>query len=110
MKDVTFTEVQLHIVYKELKYNLHSKPKTWIISLALEADTAIRTLLILLLLLLLLFLWLYGPLLDLGRFFSLLILYTVGRTPWTGDQPVARPLPNHRTAKTENKRTQTSIP
>jgi hypothetical protein len=29
--------------------------------------------------------------------FSLLILYTVGRTSWTGDQPVARPLPTHRT-------------
>jgi hypothetical protein len=38
-------------------------------------------------------------LLDLGRFFSYLIVYTVGRTPWTGDQPVARPLP-----------TQTSMP
>jgi hypothetical protein len=25
--------------------------------------------------------------------FSFLILYTVGRTPWTSDQPVARPLP-----------------
>jgi hypothetical protein len=25
--------------------------------------------------------------------FSFLILLTVGRTPWTGDQPVARPLP-----------------
>jgi hypothetical protein len=36
-------------------------------------------------------LWLYSPLLDLGRFFSFLILHTVGRTPWTGDQPVARP-------------------
>jgi hypothetical protein len=36
-------------------------------------------------------------LLDLGYFFSFLILYTVGRTPWTGDQPVARPLPTHRT-------------
>jgi hypothetical protein len=33
------------------------------------------------------------PLLGLGRFFSFLILYTVSRTPWTGDQPVARPLP-----------------
>jgi hypothetical protein len=32
-------------------------------------------------------------LLDLSRFF--LILYTVGTTPWTGDQPVARPLPTH---------------
>jgi hypothetical protein len=27
------------------------------------------------------------PLLDLGHIFSFLILYTVGRTPWTGDQP-----------------------
>jgi hypothetical protein len=37
-----------------------------------------------LLLLLLLLLWLYSPLLGLGRFFSLLILYTVDRTPRTG--------------------------
>jgi hypothetical protein len=29
-------------------------------------------------------------------FFSFLIVYTMGRTPWTGDQPVARPLPTHR--------------
>jgi hypothetical protein len=29
-------------------------------------------------------LWLYSPL-HLGHFFSFLILYTVGRTPWTGD-------------------------
>jgi hypothetical protein len=43
-------------------------------------------------------------LLNLGRFFRFLIMYTVGRTPWTGDQPVARPLP------TQNKRTQTSMP
>jgi hypothetical protein len=42
--------------------------------------------------------------------FSFLILYTVGSTPWTGDQPVARPLPTHRTTKTQNKRTQTSVP
>jgi hypothetical protein len=35
---------------------------------------------------------LYSPLLDLGRFYSSLIFYTVGRTPWTGDRPVARPL------------------
>jgi hypothetical protein len=39
-----------------------------------------------------------------------LFFYTVGRTPWTGDQPVARPLPAHRTVQTQNKRTQTSIP
>jgi hypothetical protein len=37
-------------------------------------------------------------------------LYTVGRTPWTGDQPIARPLPTHRTTQTQNKRTQTSMP
>jgi hypothetical protein len=56
------------------------------------------------------YLWLYSPLLDLGRFFSFLILHTVGRTPWTGDQAVARPLPTHRTTQTQNKRTQTSMP
>jgi hypothetical protein len=28
--------------------------------------------------------------------FSVIIRYTVGRTFWTGDQPVARPLPAHR--------------
>jgi hypothetical protein len=32
-------------------------------------------------------------------------LYTVGRTPWTGDQPVARPLPAHK----QNTRTQASM-
>jgi hypothetical protein len=46
------------------------------------------------------------PFLDLGRFFNFLIFYTVGRTPWTGDQPVAR----YTTAQTQNKRTQTSMP
>jgi hypothetical protein len=30
-------------------------------------------------------------------------LFTIGRTPWTCDQPVARPLPKHRTAQTQNK-------
>jgi hypothetical protein len=29
--------------------------------------------------------------------------WTVGRTPWTSDQLVARPLPKHRRAKTQNK-------
>jgi hypothetical protein len=51
---------------------------------------------LLLLLLLLLLLYLYSPLLGFGGFFSFLFLYTVSRTPWTGDQPVARPLPTHR--------------
>jgi hypothetical protein len=44
-----------------------------------------------------LLLWLYSPFLGLGRFFSFLNLYTVGRVPWTGDEPgdepVAWPLP-----------------
>jgi hypothetical protein len=40
----------------------------------------------------------YGStaLVDLGGVFRFLILYTVGRTPWTGDQPVTMPLPTHR--------------
>jgi hypothetical protein len=42
--------------------------------------------------------------------FRFLILYTVGRTPWTGDQPVARPLPTHGTTQTQNKHIQTSMP
>jgi hypothetical protein len=53
-------------------------------------------------------LWLYS-LSDFGWFFSFLILYTVGSSPWTGDQPVARPLRTHRTTQTQNKRTQTSM-
>jgi hypothetical protein len=49
-----------------------------------------------------LFLWLYSPL-DLGRFFSFLILYTVDRTPWTGYEAVSRPLLTYRTTQTQNK-------
>jgi hypothetical protein len=54
----------------------------------------------------------YGstPLVDLDCFFSFLSLYIVGRIPWTGDQPVARPLPTHRITQTQNTRKQTSIP
>jgi hypothetical protein len=36
--------------------------------------------------------------------------HRVGRTLWTSDQPVARPLPTHRTTQTHNKCTQTSMP
>jgi hypothetical protein len=32
---------------------------------------------------------------DLGLPSNSLIFYTDGRTPWTGDQPVARPKPTH---------------
>jgi hypothetical protein len=38
----------------------------------------------------------YGALVHLVRFSGFLTLYTVDRTTWTGDQPVARPLPTHR--------------
>jgi hypothetical protein len=47
--------------------------------------------------------------LALQPFGSLLIAYTVGRTPWTGDEPAARPQPAHWTAQTQNKCTQTSM-
>jgi hypothetical protein len=53
---------------------------------------------------------LYSPLLGTGRFFSFVNLCPVGGTPWTGDQPVARSLPIHRTTQTQNKHTQTSMP
>jgi hypothetical protein len=33
-----------------------------------------------------------------------------GRTPWTRDQPLARPLPTQKTTQTQNKRTHTSMP
>jgi hypothetical protein len=55
-------------------------------------------------------LWLYSPLLGLGCFFSFLILYTVSRTPWTGDQPIARPLPTYRTTQRHTKHTQYRYP
>jgi hypothetical protein len=48
------------------------------------------------------------PFWGLGHFFSFLILYTVGRTFRKSDQPVALPLPTHRTTQTQNKRTQYS--
>jgi hypothetical protein len=63
-----------------------------------------------LLLLLLLLLWLYSLLLGLDRFFSFMILHTVSRTSWSGDQAVARPLHTHRTTQTQNKRTQYTHP
>jgi hypothetical protein len=43
-------------------------------------------------------------------FFSSVILYTDARTPWKGDQSTARTLPTHRTARTQNEPTHTSIP
>jgi hypothetical protein len=57
----------------------------------------------------LLVLWLYSPCTP-WSLFQFSNVYTVGRTPWTGDQLIARPLPTHRTTQTQNKRTQTSMP
>jgi hypothetical protein len=58
--------------------------------------------------------WLYSPLLDRGLFFSFTVLCTVGRTPWTGHQPVTKPLRTRRTTQTRSKpthtHTQTSMP
>jgi hypothetical protein len=45
-----------------------------------------------------------------AAFFNFVILYTVGRTLWTGDQPVVSSLPAHRTTQTQNKSTQISVP
>jgi hypothetical protein len=45
-------------------------------------------------------LWLYSPC-GPWSLFQILNLYTVGRTPWTGDQPIARSLPTHRTTQTQ---------
>jgi hypothetical protein len=56
------------------------------------------------------YLWLYSRFVGPWPLFSFLILYTVGRTSWTGDQPVSRPLPTHRTTRTQNKRTKTLMP
>jgi hypothetical protein len=53
--------------------------------------------------------WLYSPYAP-WPLIQFPNLYTVGRTPRTSDQPVERPLPGHRTAQTQNERSQTSSP
>jgi hypothetical protein len=57
------------------------------------------------------YLSIYGStaLVDLGQFLIFFIFCTVDRTTWTSDQPVARPLPTHRTAQTQNKRREMSM-
>jgi hypothetical protein len=45
------------------------------------------------------------PFVGFWPLFSFLNFYTVGRTPWTGDQPFARALPAPRTPQTQNKHT-----
>jgi hypothetical protein len=46
------------------------------------------------------YLWLYSPC-EPWPLCLFLNPYTVGRTPWTGDQAVAKPLPTHRTTQTQ---------
>jgi hypothetical protein len=55
------------------------------------------------------YLWVYSPC---GSWppFQFLNLYTFGRTPWTGDQPVAKPLLAQRTTQTQIKSRGTSMP
>jgi hypothetical protein len=48
-------------------------------------------------------LWLHNPC-GPRPLFQFLNLYTAGRTPWTGDEPVSRLRPTHRTS-TQNERT-----
>jgi hypothetical protein len=51
------------------------------------------------------------PFVGLWPLFQCLDLFcTVSMTSWTRNQPVARLLPAHRTAQTQNKCTQTSVP
>jgi hypothetical protein len=55
--------------------------------------------------------WLCSPFIGKWQiFFGFVISYTVGRIPWAGDQPVAKPLATHRRAQTQNKRKQPSMP
>jgi hypothetical protein len=54
-------------------------------------------------------LWLYSPF-GPSPLLQFLNLHTLGMTSWTEDQPVARPLPVHRTTQTQNKCTHTSMP
>jgi len=44
MTDIPFSEPEMTILQKGPKYNLHSKPKNWLQTLAIEAETAITRL------------------------------------------------------------------
>jgi hypothetical protein len=50
------------------------------------------------------------PFVGLWALFQFLDFYTVARTLWTGDQPVTKALPAHRTAQIRNERTQILMP
>jgi hypothetical protein len=44
---------------------------------------------------------LFQPIHGPGLLFSSVIIFHIGRTPWTSDHLVARPLPKHRATQTE---------
>jgi hypothetical protein len=44
LTDVTFTNEKMQFLDKGLKYNLHHKPKNWILTLAMQAEVGIRQL------------------------------------------------------------------
>jgi hypothetical protein len=50
------------------------------------------------------------PFVGLWPLFSYLIVYTVGRTPWTGISRRRAAASTYRAAQTQNKRTLTSMP
>jgi hypothetical protein len=50
-----------------------------------------------------LFSFLFAPIWEHRADFSVSWSFTYGRTPWTGDQLVARPLPTHGTTQTQKK-------
>jgi hypothetical protein len=54
------------------------------------------------------YLWFYSPCGTCPPF-QFRNLYTFDRTPWTGDQPVARPSPTHKKIQKQNQHTQTSM-
>jgi hypothetical protein len=78
--------------------------RTWFIQDNLKSVSELSGIIIIIIILL------YSPLFGLGRVFSFLVLYTVSRTTWTGDQSVSRPPPTHKTIQKQNKRTRTSMP
>jgi hypothetical protein len=53
------------------------------------------------------FQWLFKAIQGPGLLFSSVIILYRGRTPWSSDQFVVRPLPTHRTAQIQNKRIHT---
>jgi len=44
MTDISFSEPEMTILQKGPKYNIHSKPKDWLQTLALEVETTITLL------------------------------------------------------------------